>query len=232
MSARQDVVARVEGITPEVFAMASTESSSGMGSGGMASKLQAAQNACLRLVTGTHRMAAEDFLHDEAKVLKVREHWDLLSTQYLAATYCPSHPCHELSFRTQGLREVHKSLHLRHRDQAEARLIWDPGIPGPTRRLDRKATFKGIHSSVVRDALQNREQNRVLGARPPAVSCKEKRLPRASRSVLAQFRSGFSIHTNHYRHRVWGVPDACPSCNGTPHVFNCHARRTALSTVT
>ncbi len=39
------LIDRVEGITPDVLAMASTASSSGMGSGGMASKLQAAQIA-------------------------------------------------------------------------------------------------------------------------------------------------------------------------------------------
>ncbi|MEP5937201.1 MAG: glutamate 5-kinase [Erythrobacter sp.] len=39
------IIARVEGITPEILAMASGTSSSGMGSGGMTSKLQAAQIA-------------------------------------------------------------------------------------------------------------------------------------------------------------------------------------------
>ena len=39
------IIPRVEGITPEILAMASSSSSSGMGSGGMTSKLQAAQIA-------------------------------------------------------------------------------------------------------------------------------------------------------------------------------------------
>lgn len=50
---------RVEGVTPEVHAMASGTSSSGMGSGGMTSKLQAAEIAeragiALAIVNGTH----------------------------------------------------------------------------------------------------------------------------------------------------------------------------------
>lgn len=49
----------VEGVTPEVHAMASTESNSGMGSGGMVSKLQAAEIAelagiCLVIGNGQH----------------------------------------------------------------------------------------------------------------------------------------------------------------------------------
>ncbi|MGQ7828519.1 glutamate 5-kinase [Altererythrobacter sp. Z27] len=54
-----ELIERIEGITPEVLAMASGASSSGMGSGGMTSKLQAAQIAeragiALAIVNGTH----------------------------------------------------------------------------------------------------------------------------------------------------------------------------------
>lgn len=53
------LIARVDGITPEILAMASAKSSSGLGSGGMASKLQAAQIAeragiTLAIINGTH----------------------------------------------------------------------------------------------------------------------------------------------------------------------------------
>lgn len=53
------LIERVEGVTPEVFAMAGTGSSSGLGSGGMKAKLQAARIAeragiALAIVNGTH----------------------------------------------------------------------------------------------------------------------------------------------------------------------------------
>ena len=53
------LVPTVDGITPEIMAMASSASSSGLGSGGMASKLQAAQIAeragiALAIINGTH----------------------------------------------------------------------------------------------------------------------------------------------------------------------------------
>lgn len=53
------LIARVEGVTPEVIAMATDGSSSGMGSGGMLSKLQAARIAeragiMLAIINGTH----------------------------------------------------------------------------------------------------------------------------------------------------------------------------------
>jgi glutamate 5-kinase len=54
------LVARVEGVTPRIMAMASGASSSGLGSGGMLAKLQAARIAeragiVLAIVNGTHR---------------------------------------------------------------------------------------------------------------------------------------------------------------------------------
>lgn len=56
------LIERVEGVTPEVIAMASAESSSGMGSGGMLSKLQAARIAeragiALAIINGTKPQA-------------------------------------------------------------------------------------------------------------------------------------------------------------------------------
>ncbi|MEX0342089.1 MAG: glutamate 5-kinase [Erythrobacter sp.] len=53
------LVERIEGVTPEIMAMASGSSSSGLGSGGMAAKLQAARIAeragiALAIVNGTH----------------------------------------------------------------------------------------------------------------------------------------------------------------------------------
>ena len=53
------LVERVEGVTPEIIAMATAESASGLGSGGMLAKLQAARIAeragiALAIVNGTH----------------------------------------------------------------------------------------------------------------------------------------------------------------------------------
>ena len=50
----------------------------------------------LRTATGRFVMASEDHVHHEAKVLPVKAHAKLLSTQYLylASAGNPSHPCH------------------------------------------------------------------------------------------------------------------------------------------
>ena len=44
--------------------------------------IQYTQNEALKIATGCHKMSSIDYLH--AKMLKVREHSELLSAQYLA----------------------------------------------------------------------------------------------------------------------------------------------------
>ena len=46
--------------------------------------IQYTQNEALRISTGCHKMSSVDHLHAEATMLKVKEHSELLSTQYLA----------------------------------------------------------------------------------------------------------------------------------------------------
>ena len=46
-------------------------------------KIHTAHNAALRTATGAHKMASNDHLHPEFLTLKVKEHSDILSAQYL-----------------------------------------------------------------------------------------------------------------------------------------------------
>jgi hypothetical protein len=54
--------------------------------------LQTAQNSGLRLCTGCHLMTDIDHLHTECKVMKVREHCEMISKQFLLSTQKPGHP--------------------------------------------------------------------------------------------------------------------------------------------
>ena len=61
--------------------------------------IQYAQNEALRSVTGCHKMSGMDHLYAEAKMLKVREHSELLSAQYLARYLEPENVCHSITTR-------------------------------------------------------------------------------------------------------------------------------------
>ena len=45
--------------------------------------IQYTQNEALRIATGCHKMSSVAHLHVETKMLKVRQHSELLSTQYI-----------------------------------------------------------------------------------------------------------------------------------------------------
>ena len=67
---------------------------------------------------------------------------------------------------------------------------------------------------------------KVLNAPPPDIHSEEKSLPRRTRSVLSQLRSGYSSYLSSYMHRINKIPSPeCPKCgyhtHDTPHLFNC-----------
>ena len=57
-------------------------------------RLQTLKNQELRTVTGSHSMTAESHLHDECKILTVRDHCTLLTRQHLIKCEHSCHPNH------------------------------------------------------------------------------------------------------------------------------------------
>ncbi len=89
------LVPRVEGITPEILAMASTASSSGFGSGGMASKLQAAQIAeragiALAIVNGTHESPIANALASDTGTIFLPRRSDTARKAWLGGRLAPA----------------------------------------------------------------------------------------------------------------------------------------------
>ena len=76
------------------------------------SKLQVSQNNALRVVTGCHRMAAIDHLHQATSLLPVADHADLLSTQYLVKCLDSAHPCGRATTSPSGRH--HHAARKRH----------------------------------------------------------------------------------------------------------------------
>ena len=71
------------------------------------------------LSTGCHKMSSVDHLHVEAKMLKVREHSELLSAQYLARCLVPANVCHSLTTRETHNRRMQETQFTRHRNTVE-----------------------------------------------------------------------------------------------------------------
>ena len=140
-------------------------------------KIQYTQNE--RIATGCHKMSSIDHLHTETEMLKVKEHSELLSAQYLARCPEPGNVCHPITTRAIPERQIKETLYTRHRNTVEPMMV----------KNDRKATLQALHTAAVVKAVQCHERNVVLDGRPPPISNSEKKLTRKERSTRAQLRS-------------------------------------------
>ena len=154
-------------------------------------------------------MSSIDHLHTEAEMLKVREHSELLSAQYLARCLEPGNVCHPITTRATPERQMKETLYTTHRNTVEPMLV----------KNDRKATLQAPHTATVVKAVQCHGRNVVLDGRAPPISNSEKELTGKERSTLAQLRSGYCRLLGSYKCRIKkdASLDVCADCGTTPH---------------
>lgn len=189
-------------------------------------KLQTCQNSALRTITGCVKMSSIQHLHEETKVLTVKEHSQMLTKQFLLGCHRRGHPNHHLTELDPPPRHVRKDLR-----------IFEGAVQGyvrdPMNETSYRAGLNDIHRDTVNDATNSYQVNVVLGGRPPPIAEEERTLPRRTRVVLAQLRSGWCTRLNSYWSRIEPtIPDTCPACQRGPHdvhhLFNCGANATHL----
>ena len=112
-------------------------------------------------------------------MLKVREHSELLSAQYLARHMEPGNVCHPITTRATPERRMKETLY-RHRNTVEPMMV----------KHDRKATLQALHTDAVDKAVKSHERNVVLDGRPPPI-CSSEELTRKERLILVQLRPGY-----------------------------------------
>ena len=181
------------------------------------------QNAALRTATGAHKMASIDYLHQESLTLKVKDHSDMLSAQYIVNCLEEEHVCHGIITQEPRPRPMKKTLHSRHHSTVLPRL-----------GASRKEILKNLHTRAVDSDIQLLDNNRVLKERPPPISGEEQRLNRKQRCTLSQLRSGHCHLLQDFKQRAFGEPsDICTDCGASPqdvrHLFACNAHPTDLS---
>ena len=163
-------------------------------------KIQTAQNTALRTVTGAHKMVSIDRLHQESLTLKVKDHSDMLSAQYLVYCLEEDHACHGITTLEPRPRPMKETLHSRHHSTVLPRLC-----------ASRKESLRNLLTHAVDLATKLLGSNRVLKEHPPPNI--GKRLNRRQRCTLSQLRSGHYHLLQDYNHRVFGEPnDICTYC--------------------
>lgn len=191
------------------------------------SKIQTAQNNALRTITGCHKMASIDHLHEETNILPVQPHNTLLSCQFYASAMDPSHPCHYLHSLPPRPRTMKHNLQS----------LCDPHIAEVTDSaspLTPDRVVQRLHNHFVNSTKASYKPNPILGHAPPPISKQEASLPRSIRTRLSQLRSGWCNLLNSYQNRIDPtVSINCPKCNTAPHtvphLFQCPSHPTSLS---
>ena len=169
-------------------------------------------------------MTNADHLHQETKVLPLRQHGQMLTKQFLASCALPNHPGQKHMDNPPPPRNLKKSLY---EYKPEISALYESG-------LLRKQVIEKIHSETVRKCIQNYDQNKVLNTSPPPINSDELNLTRKERVELARLRSGYSRLVNSYLHKLdEQVEDKCPSCATSPHdvnhLFECRDNPTDLT---
>ena len=117
-------------------------------------KIQTAQNAALRTATGAHKMTSIDHLHQESLTLRVKDHSDMLSAQYLGNCLEEDHVSHGITIQEPRPRPMKETLYSRHHSTVLPRL-----------GSNRMESHQNLHTHAVDSAIQLQENNRVLKKR-------------------------------------------------------------------
>ena len=170
-------------------------------------------------------MSNVDHLHTETNMLKVKEHSELLSAQYLARCLEPDNVNFSITTREPHKRRMKETLFTRHRSAVEPQRI----------AKDRKTTLQAIHTMAVDQTVTSLGRNVVFDDCPPAINISEKKLIRKERTTLAQLGSGHCRLPGSYKSRISKDVslDVCADCGKTPHdvkhLFNCPVHPTTMT---
>ena len=183
-------------------------------------KIQTAQNAGLRTVTGAYKMVSIDHLHEESLTLRVKDHSDMFSAQYIVNCLEEDHVSYGITIQEPKPRPMKETLHSRHHSTVLPRLD-----------SSRMESHQNLHTHAVDSVIQLQRNNRVLKKRPPPISDEHQRLNRRQRCTLSQLRSGHCHLLQDYKHMVLGEPsDICIDGGASPQdLFACKTRPTDLS---
>ena len=113
--------------------------------------------------------------------LKVKEHSDQLSAQYLDRFLESDIICQSIITRGTPKRQMKETLFIRRRNTVEPMRLAN----------DMKSTLPALHNDAVTEYVNNHERNAVLDDRLPPINNSEKYLTRKEHAALAQLRSRY-----------------------------------------
>jgi len=186
-------------------------------------KLQTVQNSALRTATGCTKDTNIQHLHEETKILPLKEHLQLHASQLRQKTMLPDHPLNSLHADKTKSRYRKQSIFY-NKNYTVNITNKEDHINNDIAENNKKL----IHTKIVNDYLQTKSPNKVLGQIAPEINKEEENLNRETRRTLAQLRTNKSPILFHYLNKInpttYPTPN-CPLCkkfrHDTFHLFNC-----------
>ena len=185
----------------------------------------------MRCATGHTRDTNLSHLHAETKVLPLKQHMKMITSQFREGTKNPSHPLYQAA-RARSPDRLQKKTAL-HRDTV-------PIIQGchkegeEIKEIERNK--KRLHTIFAEEHMESLPENTLIGRRPPEVNKEETTLPRETRRTLAQLRAQKSPMLKTYLQSIGANEDPlCPLCeqaeHTSAHLFACPSVPTDLAPI-
>ena len=149
-----------------------------------------------------------------------------MSQQFTIACHLPQYPCHQLCHRPPDDRpERRRSLIGRFKPNIQQYLAEEL-----LSNTSYKSAISGIHQDVVRTVIES-SSSKLLNGRQPPIATAEQILPRKTRTILAQLRTGHSRILGQYMNKIdQTMRNHCHNCghssHDTHHLFNCPSKPT------
>ena len=193
-------------------------------------KLQAIQNAALRIATGCTRDTSIQHLHDECSILPIKQHLILHASQLRHKAHHPTHPLHTLTQQSPPPRlrkpTIFNHTSYTHNIQVDPTTVTHDII---------KHNIKQTHTHVVQTYISSKPQNKLLNKPAPRIHPSEQTLPRTIRRALAQIRTNKSPLLLSYLHKIDPATHPNPLCtlchahiHDAQHIFRCSHIPTSL----
>ena len=119
----------------------------------------------------------------------------LLNKQYLIVCYLPFHPSHHIVMDDPTPRRIRHDYRTFH-------TVIIHIISTIVDLQSVREVQHSLHQTTGTTAMDELSHNRVINQHPPAISDNERQLPRVTRIILAQLRSGWSNNQNSFRERI------------------------------
>ena len=103
----------------------------------------------------------------------------------------------------------------------------------PLSNINYMSAISSIHQDAVKTVIE-RSSTKLLNGRPLPIATAEQTLPRKTRTMLAQLRTGHSrIHGQYMKRIDPTARNHCHICGHSPHathhLFDCHTKPTTLT---